>query len=167
MSAASARSSTSSCTTPSTTCSTTTRTWIRGAPHSAWCRARTTWRATSRSGRRSSSESWFQRSVGSGFSPTGAYGSRRRGGGNGTPVVVRLSACRGERGTVYRLLILAFGVICVTMPAQPQPRPPQNAPRIERLDPALDRLIASDAKIETLGEGYDWTEGPVWVKNGG
>jgi gluconolactonase len=71
---------------------------------------------------------------------------------------------------VYQLLILALGVICLTlrivtpMPTQSQP---QNAPRIERLDPALDRLIASDAKIETLGEGYDWTEGPVWVKNGG
>ena len=39
--------------------------------------------------------------------------------------------------------------------------------RIERLDPALDRLIAPDAKIEVLAEGYDWVEGPVWVKDGG
>ena len=39
--------------------------------------------------------------------------------------------------------------------------------RIERLDPALDRLIAEDAQIEILGEGYAWSEGPVWVKNGG
>jgi gluconolactonase len=39
--------------------------------------------------------------------------------------------------------------------------------RIERLDPALDRLIAPDAKLEILGEGYDWSEGPVWVKAGG
>ena len=38
---------------------------------------------------------------------------------------------------------------------------------IERLDPALDRLIAPDATIEVLGEGYIWTEGPVWVRNGG
>jgi gluconate transporter len=37
---------------------------------------------------------------------------------------------------------------------------------IERLDPALDRLIAPDAKVEILGEGYDWSEGPIWVKNG-
>jgi gluconolactonase len=71
---------------------------------------------------------------------------------------------------VYPLLILALGVICLTLPTvtpMPTQSQPQNAPRIERLDPALDRLIASDAKIETLAEGYDWSEGPVWVKNGG
>ncbi len=35
---------------------------------------------------------------------------------------------------------------------------------IERLDPALDRLIARDAKIEQLADGFDWSEGPVWVR---
>ena len=40
-------------------------------------------------------------------------------------------------------------------------------PKRERLHPALDRLIAPDAKIEILAQGYDWSEGPVWVKNGG
>jgi gluconolactonase len=39
--------------------------------------------------------------------------------------------------------------------------------RIERLDPALEKVIAPDAKIEILGEGYAWSEGPVWVTNGG
>jgi len=43
----------------------------------------------------------------------------------------------------------------------------KDAMRIERLDPALDRLIDSTAKIETLAEGYDWSEGPLWVKDGG
>jgi gluconolactonase len=38
---------------------------------------------------------------------------------------------------------------------------------IQRLDPALDELVASDAVIEVLAGGYDWTEGPVWVKDGG
>ena len=38
---------------------------------------------------------------------------------------------------------------------------------IERLDPALDALVAPDAKIELLAEGFDWTEGPVWHKAGG
>ncbi len=35
--------------------------------------------------------------------------------------------------------------------------------RIERLDPALDQLIAADAKIEKLAEGFTWSEGPVWL----
>jgi gluconolactonase len=43
---------------------------------------------------------------------------------------------------------------------------PRDQPRIERLDPALDRLIAPDAKIEILASGYDWSEGPIWVKDG-
>lgn len=38
---------------------------------------------------------------------------------------------------------------------------------IERLDPALDALIPKDAKMEILADGFDWTEGPVWVKDGG
>lgn len=38
--------------------------------------------------------------------------------------------------------------------------------KIIKYDNALDKLIASDAKIEVLASGYIWTEGPVWVKNG-
>jgi gluconolactonase len=45
--------------------------------------------------------------------------------------------------------------------------PQTPAPRIERLDPAFDKLIDANAKIETLAEGYDWSEGPVWVKEEG
>lgn len=33
---------------------------------------------------------------------------------------------------------------------------------IERLDPALDEILAPDTKIETLCKGFDWAEGPVW-----
>ena len=33
---------------------------------------------------------------------------------------------------------------------------------IERLDPALDRLVAPGAPIEKLAGGFDWAEGPVW-----
>lgn len=34
---------------------------------------------------------------------------------------------------------------------------------IERADPRLDALIDSDAVVEKLAEGFDWSEGPVWV----
>lgn len=35
-------------------------------------------------------------------------------------------------------------------------------PSIQRLDPGLDALLAEDVPIEILGDGYKWTEGPVW-----
>ena len=38
---------------------------------------------------------------------------------------------------------------------------------IERLDPALDKLIAPGAVIEKLASGFAWAEGPVWVRKGG
>ncbi len=34
---------------------------------------------------------------------------------------------------------------------------------IERLQPELDELIPPTSTIEVLSEGYEWTEGPVWV----
>jgi gluconolactonase len=37
---------------------------------------------------------------------------------------------------------------------------------IERLDPRLDALIAPGTPIEKLAEGFDWSEGPVWVADG-
>jgi gluconolactonase len=37
---------------------------------------------------------------------------------------------------------------------------------IEKLDPALDALIAPDAKIEVLASGFNWSEGPVWRDGG-
>ncbi|MFN3651613.1 MAG: SMP-30/gluconolactonase/LRE family protein [Armatimonadota bacterium] len=36
-----------------------------------------------------------------------------------------------------------------------------------REDPAFDRLIAPDAPIEVLASGFKWSEGPVWVRDGG
>jgi Gluconolactonase len=38
---------------------------------------------------------------------------------------------------------------------------------IIREDPRLDKLIPKGAKIEVLAGGFEWAEGPVWIKNGG
>ena len=38
--------------------------------------------------------------------------------------------------------------------------------RIERLDPALDRAVPKDARVEKVAEGFKFTEGPVWVPQG-
>lgn len=36
---------------------------------------------------------------------------------------------------------------------------------IERLDPRLDALVPRDAVIEVLASGFEWAEGPVWLKD--
>jgi gluconolactonase len=38
---------------------------------------------------------------------------------------------------------------------------------IQRKDPRFDKLVAKDAKMEKLAEGFEWSEGPVWVADGG
>lgn len=35
---------------------------------------------------------------------------------------------------------------------------------VERVDPALDQIISLDAALEILAEGFDWTEGPLWLE---
>ncbi len=43
---------------------------------------------------------------------------------------------------------------------------PQSAPGpVERLDPALDALLAPDARLEIVATGLNWSEGPVWDKS--
>ncbi|QDT69187.1 Gluconolactonase precursor [Planctomycetes bacterium MalM25] len=47
--------------------------------------------------------------------------------------------------------------------AEPHAVPPRPIGEIERLDPALDALIAPDAQVEVLADGFVWSEGPVWL----
>ncbi len=39
--------------------------------------------------------------------------------------------------------------------------------KIERKDPRLDKILPPEARMEQLADGFDWSEGPVWVKDGG
>src|SRR6476646_4174611 len=69
-----------------------------------------------------------------------------------------------RRTLVKTAIAAAVGIGCGAMPNNAQPRP--TVGQIERLDPALDALIAPDAKIEQLATGFDWSEGPVWRASG-
>lgn len=35
---------------------------------------------------------------------------------------------------------------------------------IERIDPMLDAIVSPDAKAEIIAEGFEWSEGPLWVE---
>ncbi|MBK5278734.1 MAG: SMP-30/gluconolactonase/LRE family protein [Bacteroidia bacterium] len=36
---------------------------------------------------------------------------------------------------------------------------------IEQLDPSLAEIMSPDAQVELLGQGFDWSEGPLWVES--
>jgi gluconolactonase len=66
---------------------------------------------------------------------------------------------------------LLLGALALLVPATQadEPKRPTGAATfgtIERLDPRFDRLVPRDAAIEKLADGFDWSEGPVWVKRG-
>jgi gluconolactonase len=61
------------------------------------------------------------------------------------------------------LLLAALGAAATftTMAAE---KLPAFQGRIERFDPAFDQLVAAEAAIEKLAEGFVWSEGPVWYR---
>src|SRR5690606_23979481 len=54
-----------------------------------------------------------------------------------------------------------------TLMAQEKTQPSARFGVIERLDPAFDTLVPKDAKLEKLADGFEWTEGPLWIRDGG
>ncbi len=68
---------------------------------------------------------------------------------------------------LFSLALLSSIATC-NAAAQPAPTPapaPEFKRSIERLDPALDQLIAPGTTIELLASGFNWSEGPVWHNN--
>jgi gluconolactonase len=73
---------------------------------------------------------------------------------------------KGKAGFWMLLAATALGATMTTnshsaMPAR------EAIGSITREAPGLDALIAPGAKIEKLAEGFIWTEGPVWIRDGG
>lgn len=66
-----------------------------------------------------------------------------------------------------RFLAAITLVIALLAPLGAQDKKPVTIGSIDRKDPRIDELIPKDAKIEIVAEGFKWTEGPVWVKDGG
>jgi len=73
-------------------------------------------------------------------------------------------------------LLLACVQLCISCKDSNQQKPLESSSMentkyktvgsVERMDPALDQWIDQGAQIEVLAEGYQWTEGPVWIEDG-
>lgn len=70
-----------------------------------------------------------------------------------------------------RVIAIPFITLLIVACSQPE-APSDEAPATEtapaagaivRLDPALDELLATDAVIEKIADGFQFIEGPVWV----
>ena len=46
-------------------------------------------------------------------------------------------------------------------------RPHEVNVEVERLDPEIDRIVSQNPKLFKLADGFQFTEGPVWVRDGG
>ncbi len=57
-------------------------------------------------------------------------------------------------------------LLCVSIGTSTQGTEPKTIGQIIRLDPALDQLLPENAVIEVLGDGFAWSEGPVWIPSG-
>lgn len=65
------------------------------------------------------------------------------------------------------MTLTATALLCATaVSAQLQPRP-AHEPVIVRLEPAFDSLVPAQARLEKIADDHGWTEGPLWVSDGG
>lgn len=44
--------------------------------------------------------------------------------------------------------------------------PPANPGKLDKRDPAFDKIVAPDAKVEKVATGFQFTEGPLWRPDG-
>jgi gluconolactonase len=70
------------------------------------------------------------------------------------------------RCTLLRWPVLALGLMLTSIAVKAQEVYPILG-KIHREDARLDQLLAPDARVEVLAAGFAWTEGPVWLKDGG
>jgi gluconolactonase len=66
-------------------------------------------------------------------------------------------------------LSAVVGIVVLLVPASQGDEKKAYPPfgKIERLDPAFDKLIPKESYLENLADGFDWSEGPIWIKDGG
>jgi gluconolactonase len=68
-----------------------------------------------------------------------------------------------KKWTMGMLVLLLFAA-CSQDSQQQEPASTNSFKgKIIKLDPELDTHIAGDASVELLAEGYDWSEGPLWL----
>lgn len=58
-----------------------------------------------------------------------------------------------------------FFILAILAATACQQKTEKTIGTFERLDAAFDEVVSENASIEIIGEGFDWSEGPVWVES--
>jgi gluconolactonase len=69
---------------------------------------------------------------------------------------------------MQKLFIFSFFIIIVACNSDGENKKQgmkyKNIGSIERLDPSLNNIISADAKAEIIADGFEWSEGPLWIE---
>jgi gluconolactonase len=56
-----------------------------------------------------------------------------------------------------------FAAVAIALITSCKTKEEKNVGTIERIDPELNSIIDENAKVEVIAEGFEWSEGPVWI----
>jgi gluconolactonase len=62
-------------------------------------------------------------------------------------------------------LLLTFALFGILISCAPKEKDAKTLGTIERIDPDFDALVKADAKVEVIAEGFEWSEGPLWLED--
>jgi gluconolactonase len=74
---------------------------------------------------------------------------------------------RSRLALLAGLVLAAAGCRSAQPPVETSAKASAVSREFERLDPAFDALVPAGARVETLADGFDWSEGPAWRRSGG
>jgi gluconolactonase len=73
---------------------------------------------------------------------------------------------RSRRSWFVPLAIVALACVSIRSAAAAEKTSYPRFGKIERKDARLDKIVPKDAQMEQLADGFDWAEGPAWIKDG-
>jgi gluconolactonase len=63
------------------------------------------------------------------------------------------------------LSLMTISLLLGCQSSKQAPATPSGLGKLEPADPKFHQLVAKDAQIEKLAEGFGWAEGPIWMDN--
>lgn len=69
--------------------------------------------------------------------------------------------------SMFRSILVPLLLLQAACTTSPVTAPSPGIGKLTAYDAAFQRQVPADAKIEKIAEGFTWSEGPAWVKQGG